>query len=353
MHELKPSLAGNDLLAGHCAIMVLLVDDQPLIGEAVRRALASDSDISFHYCSDPLLALQTAERIRPTVILQDLVMPGVDGLALVCQYRGAPATQNIPIIVLSTKEEAAIKSAAFAKGANDYLVKLPDHIELIARIRYHSQAYLHLLQRDAAYRALHASQQELVEKNFELSRLINVDGLTGLNNRRYFDEFADIEWKRAIREHAHFALLMIDVDDFKRYNDTYGHLAGDDVLRNVGRTIRSAAQRPGDIAARYGGEEFVVILPASSVEGTESFGEKLCRGVENLRIQHSGSTVAGVLTVSVGGASTSPRPGDSLLTLIEAADVALYRAKRSGRNRIVTRDMGRPEEYRQPRNVIL
>jgi two-component system chemotaxis family response regulator WspR len=353
MHESKPLVSTDDLLAGHCAIMVLLVDDQPMIGEAVRRALASESDISFHYCSDPLLALQTAEKIKPTVILQDLVMPGVDGLALVRQYRGDPATQNIPIIVLSTKEEAAIKSAAFAKGANDYLVKLPDNIELIARIRYHSKAYLHLLQRDAAFRALHASQRELTEKNFELSRLINVDGLTGLNNRRYFDEFAAIEWKRAIREHADFGLLMIDVDDFKRYNDTYGHLAGDDVLRSVGLTIKSAAERPGDIAARFGGEEFVVILPGSSTEGIESFGEKLCRGVENLRIQHIGSTVAGALTVSIGGASASPRQGDSLLTLIEATDVALYHAKRSGRNRLVTRDMRRPEEPHRHRKVVL
>src|ERR1700755_475579 len=128
MRETNPLGYTDDLLVRHCPIMVLLVDDQPLIGEAVRRALASESDISFHYCSDPLLALQTAKRIEPTVILQDLVMPGVDGLDLVRQYRGDSATKNIPIIVLSTKEEAAIKSAAFANGANDYLVKLPDHI---------------------------------------------------------------------------------------------------------------------------------------------------------------------------------------------------------------------------------
>jgi two-component system, chemotaxis family, response regulator WspR len=339
MDDSKPLVSTDDLLAEHCAIMVLLVDDQPMIGEAVRRALASESDINFHYCSDPLLALQTAKKIKPTVILQDLVMPGVDGLALVRQYRSDPVTQNIPIIVLSTKEEAAIKGAAFAKGANDYLVKLPDKIELIARLRYHSRAYLNLLQRDAAFRALHESQRQLEEKNFELSRLINVDGLTGLNNRRYFDEFADIEWNRAIRDHSEFALLMIDVDDFKRYNDTYGHLAGDDVLRGVGRAIKAAAERPADITARFGGEEFVVILPGSSAQGIAGFGEKLRHGVENLRIQHIGSTVAGALTVSIGGAATSPRQGESLLTVIEAADAALYHAKRSGRNRIVTRDM--------------
>ena len=127
-------------------------------------------------------------------------MPNADGLALVRQYRQNPSTQDIPIIVLSSKEEAAIKSEAFAAGANDYLVKLPDTVELIARVRYHSKAYLTHLQRDEAYRALRESQHELLNKNLELARLINVDGLTGLNNRRYFEEFAEIQWKHAIRE---------------------------------------------------------------------------------------------------------------------------------------------------------
>ena len=339
MHESKTFAATGDLLTGEYVTMVLLVDDQAMVGEAVRRALSNQPDINFHFCIDPLLALQTAEKVKPTVILQDLVMPGVDGLSLVRQYRDHEATRNIPVIVLSTKEAAAIKSAAFAAGANDYLVKLPDNVELIARIRYHSHAYLTRLQRDAAFHALRESQQELVEKNVELSRLINVDGLTGLNNRRYFDEFADIEWKRAMREEARFAVLMIDVDDFKRYNDTYGHLAGDEVLRCVGRILRACTQRPADIAARFGGEEFVVILPGSSAQGVLAFAEKLCRGVEDLGIPHRASTVAEAVTVSIGGVSTIPRQGESLLEVIEVADAALYDAKRSGKNRAVVRDM--------------
>jgi two-component system chemotaxis family response regulator WspR len=282
--------------------------------------------------------MQTAEKVKPTVILQDLLMPGVDGLSLVRQYRDNEATRDIPVIVLSAKEEAAIKSAAFAAGANDYLVKLPDNIELIARIRYHSHAYLNLLQRDAAFHALRESQRELVEKNLELSRLSNVDGLTGLNNRRYFDEFADIEWKRAIREQTDYAVLMIDVDDFKRYNDTYGHMAGDEVLRSVGRIIKACTRRPGDITARFGGEEFVVILPGSSAPGALALGQKLCRGVEKLGMPHSASTVTKAVTVSIGGVSTIPHQGDSLAAVIETADVALYDAKRSGKNRVVIRD---------------
>src|SRR5688572_3369135 len=204
--------------------MVLLVDDQAMIGEAVRRALAEEPNIDFHYCGDPAEAHAIATRIRPTVILQDLVMPGVEGLTLVREYRQREVTRNTPVIVLSTKEEPKTKSDAFAVGANDYLVKLPDRVELVARIRYHSRAYLNQLQRDEAYQALRESQQRLLEANLELQRLMNMDGLTGLNNRRRLDEYAVIEWRRAQREQASIAVLVTDVDDFKRYNDTYGHL---------------------------------------------------------------------------------------------------------------------------------
>ena len=152
-------------------VMVLLVDDQAMVCEAVRRALANQTDIDFHYCADAREALTIANQIKPTVILQDLVMPGVDGLTLVKQFRANPATKDTPIIVLSTNENPQVKGQAFALGANDYLVKLPDKIELVARIRYHSKAYLNLLQRDAAYRALRESQQQLIESNAALISL--------------------------------------------------------------------------------------------------------------------------------------------------------------------------------------
>src|SRR5262249_12150555 len=134
-------------------VMVLLVDDQAMVCEAVRRALANQADIDFHYCADAREALTVANQIKPTVILQDLVMPGIDGLTLVSQFRANPVTKDTPIIVLSTNENPQVKGQAFAMGANDYLVKLPDKIELVARIRYHSKAMMNLLQRDAAYRA--------------------------------------------------------------------------------------------------------------------------------------------------------------------------------------------------------
>jgi CheY-like chemotaxis protein/HPt (histidine-containing phosphotransfer) domain-containing protein len=151
--------------------MVLLVDDQAMVCEAVRRALANQADIDFHYCADAREAIAVANHIKPTVILQDLVMPGIDGLTLVGQFRANPTTRDTPIIVLSTNENPQVKGQAFALGANDYLVKLPDKIELIARIRYHSKALMNLLQRDAAYRALRESQQQLIESNAALISL--------------------------------------------------------------------------------------------------------------------------------------------------------------------------------------
>jgi signal transduction histidine kinase/HPt (histidine-containing phosphotransfer) domain-containing protein/BarA-like signal transduction histidine kinase len=152
-------------------VMVLLVDDQAMVCEAIRRHLSNQPDIDFHYCADPKEAIVVANQIKPSVILQDLVMPGMDGLTLVSQFRNNSSTKDTPIIVLSTNETPQVKGQAFAAGANDYLVKLPDKVELIARIRYHSKAHLNQVQRDEAYRALRESQKQLVESNSTLLSL--------------------------------------------------------------------------------------------------------------------------------------------------------------------------------------
>ncbi len=151
--------------------MVLLVDDQAMVAQAVRRLLADLPDIDLHYCSDPSEAISEANKIRPSVILQDLVMPSIDGLELVQLFRANPATAETPIIVLSSEEDSEVKSKAFAVGANDYLVKLPDRIELVARIRYHSKANMNQVQRDEAFRALRESQQQLLASNTALISL--------------------------------------------------------------------------------------------------------------------------------------------------------------------------------------
>ncbi|MDR6957363.1 two-component system chemotaxis family response regulator WspR [Pseudomonas brassicacearum] len=324
----------DDFKRDENAAMVLLVDDQAMIGEAVRRGLSNEENIDFHFCSDPHQAIAQAVRIKPTVILQDLVMPGLDGLSLVREYRSHPATRDIPIIVLSTKEDPLVKSAAFAAGANDYLVKLPDNIELVARIRYHSRSYMMLLQRDAAYRALRVSQQQLLDTNLVLQRLMNSDGLTGLSNRRHFDEYLELEWRRALRDQSQVSLLMIDVDYFKSYNDNLGHLEGDEALRKVATAIRDACSRPSDLPARYGGEEFALVLPSTSPGGARLMAEKLRQSVVALNIPHTTPDGGANLTVSVGVATVTPQQGSDCRQLISAADKGLYIAKHNGRNRV-------------------
>src|SRR5262245_34692518 len=145
-------------------LTVLLIDDQAIAGESCRRMIAAESDIQFHFCQDPSKALALAEELRPTVILQDLVMPDADGLLLVKFFRANPATRDTPMIVLSSKEEPVIKAQAFSLGASDYLVKLPDKVELIARIRHHSRGYVSLLQRNEAYEALAESRKQLADQ---------------------------------------------------------------------------------------------------------------------------------------------------------------------------------------------
>lgn len=140
---------------------VLLVDDQPIIGEAVRRMLAGEEGVAFHYCKDAPAALDTAAEVKPTVILQDLVMPGLDGLELVRRYRADERFRDVPVIVLSTKEDPAVKAEAFALGANDYIVKLPDRLELVARVRYHSRGFTALVERNEAFAALQRSRAVL------------------------------------------------------------------------------------------------------------------------------------------------------------------------------------------------
>lgn len=322
--ELVPPLADN------YPSMVLLIDDQIMVCEAVRRALASEPDISLHFCTDPLRAMTVADEVKPTVILQDLVMPGVDGLHLVREYRKHASTRAVPVIVLSSKEDPATKGEAFAAGANDYLVKLPDRIELIARIRYHTRAYLDHVQRDAAYRALRESQRQLISANLELERLTRIDGLTGLGNRRYFDEYLAAEWKRAFRAQSPLSLLMIDADNFKRYNDSYGHMAGDEVLKQIARVIQSGCRRSTDLAARYGGEEFVIVLVDTLLEQSSAIAERLVQSVRELNIPHGPDRV----TISVGVATTVPNENETPNDFVNAADLALFRAKSEGRNRV-------------------
>ena len=318
----------------HYQITVLLIDDQAMISEAVRRALSSEKDIEFHYCQDPTKAIKLAAEINATVILQDLVMPEVDGLMMVRYFRVNKATSKIPIIVLSTKEEASIKSEAFTLGANDYMVKLPDKIEMIARIRYHSKAYITQLERDEAFHALEESRGKLAEANLALQKLSSLDGLTGIANRRNFDETLQKEWNRSIRGEKSIGLLMLDIDFFKLYNDHYGHQGGDDCLKRVAKGLESAIHRETDLLARYGGEEFSTVLPDTDLNGAIKVAEEMRLTIKDLRIEHAKSKVTDIVSISIGVSAVTPLQGMNQEVLIAAADQALYKAKEEGRDMV-------------------
>lgn len=315
-------------------IMVLLVDDQTFVAELLRRQLTTEKDINFHYCQDPSQAIGTAEKIGPTVILLDLTMPEISGLTI-CQFiRAHPATRDIPVIMLSSNDDPITKAEAFAAGANDYLVKLPDSVELVARLRYHSAAYVGKLQRDDAYRALRASQMKLEDLNMQLLKLANIDGLTGISNRRHFDERLGAEWLRALRNRRPLTLIMFDVDWFKQYNDKFGHLEGDECLKRIAHSAQEIASRPADTVARYGGEEFTVLLPETDSSGAKIVAEKLRTEIENLHLPNPGSTVSAYLTISLGVSTVVPGPNSDPGECVKLADEALYRAKDAGRNRM-------------------
>lgn len=312
-------------------VRVLLVDDQLIIVEAVRRLLADQDDIELHYVLDATAAIPLALQLKPTVILQDLVMPFIDGFDTVRLFRQEPDFKDIPIIVLSSRDDPCVKAQGFAVGANDYLVKLPDKLELLARIRYHSSAYIHRLQRDEAFSFLRESQRQLAEANIQLQKLVSLDGLTGIANRRCFDQTLEDEWQRALRHQHSIALLFCDIDHFKLYNDTHGHLNGDSSLKQVAAVLSENIKRPADLVARYGGEEFVMLLPQTDIEGALLVAESCRKSVEQLQLANP-QAPSGFVTLSIGAGCWTPQEGDSYDSLIGLTDRELYRAKGSGRN---------------------
>jgi len=244
------------------------------------------------------------------------------------------------VIILSSREDPKDKSHAFETGASDYLVKLPDRIEMIARIRAYSKTYLLQLQRDEAYAEMQRLQEQLTESNRKLEennmilqRLSTMDGLTGIANRRHFDATLQSEWKMGLREKTPLTIIMIDIDFFKKYNDGYGHQGGDDCLKAVASILNTTISRPGDFIARYGGEEFVVILPRTDAKGAAVIAEQLRANVEKRRIPHAFSSVADHVSISLGIATMQPDTSSSPENLLAKADEALYHAKEAGRNR--------------------
>ncbi len=225
-----------------------------------------------------------------------------------------------------------LKAQAFEVGANDYLVKLPDRLELLARVRYHAAGHLARLQRDEAFRLLRDSQQNLAVANIELQRLASLDCLTGIANRRRLDQTLEAEWQRGQRDHKPLALLICDVDNFKHYNDSYGHPAGDLCLQKVAAVLSGNLKRPADLAARFGGEEFAIVLPNTDLAGALVVAEACRSHLEKLPI--AAGEGGKPLTISIGVACMVPSAEGSIEALLAQADKALYQAKNTGRNRV-------------------
>ena len=225
-------------------VTVLLVDDQAMVGEAVRRMLAAEPDVRFHFCQDPTRAIETADTVQPTVILQDLVMPEVDGLQLVKFFRAHPPTRQVPMIVLSSKEEPVVKAQAFAVGANDYLVKLPDKVELVARVRYHSKGYVAQLERNEAYRKLAESERQLAEEVAQAAKYVR-----SLLPAPLPDTVPRVDWRFVPSTQLggdSFGYHWLDDDHFAVYLlDVSGHGVGASLLSVSAMHVLRARTLPG------------------------------------------------------------------------------------------------------------
>ncbi len=261
------------------------------------------------------------------LILMDIVMPRMDGIEATKRLKADERFRDIPVIMVTVRDEAASLERALEAGAIDYISKPVNRLELCARVR----SVLRLKEETDRRKARERELEALTEK---LEQLSNQDGLTSVGNRRRFDEVYEKEWMRSRRDGLPLSLLMIDIDCFKAYNDTYGHLKGDACLKVVAEAISKSLKRPGDFVARYGGEEFVVVLPATDVKGALAIAGEIRGSVRDLDMEHATSTTADVVTVSIGIASMVPRADIDSRELLSASDGALYLAKTNGRNRV-------------------
>ncbi len=314
---------------------ILVVDDselQRLTMEATLKKGGYEDIILADSASDALSILSARTDID--LILLDVVMPDINGIEACRLIKNYPHLKDIPIIIVTAKDDRESLEEAFSAGATDYLVKPPDEIEMKARIRAALSLKTEMDRRKARERDLLELTQKLAGANQMLRRLSVIDPLTNIANRRYFDDVLDQEWKRARREKNNLSHIMIDIDFFKSYNDLLGHQAGDDCLKRVALILNSCLHRPGDLVARYGGEEFGVILPNTGFKGAREMAENMRRSVAEQSIEHPGAQADKVVTVSLGFATVVPVTKLGSKDLVSEADKALYRAKEKGRNRI-------------------
>ncbi|MEF3697848.1 GGDEF domain-containing response regulator [Desulfolutivibrio sp.] len=318
---------------------ILVVDDsrsQTMLLGGILRGAGYEDIVEAH---DAVSALRILEEgvgrngdSDVDLILMDIVMPEMDGIEATKRLKADERFRDVPVIMVTVRDEVASLERALEAGANDYISKPVNRLELCARVRSVLRLKEEIDRRKARERELEA----LTER---LEQLSNQDGLTSVSNRRRFEEVYDKEWLRARRDNMPLALLMIDIDFFKAFNDTYGHLRGDCCLKAVAEAICTVLKRPGDFVARFGGEEFVVILPATDETGALAIAEEIRENVRSLDIEHASSTAADHITVSIGAASVTPRVDQGGKALLLASDGALYQAKTNGRNRVEKREV--------------
>jgi two-component system cell cycle response regulator len=297
---------------------ILIVDDNAMIRQEIKAVLMKDGTFDqFMEAGDGLSAFKMLMEQTPDVVLCDLVMPAFDGLKLLSMKAARAELSQIPVIMLTAEDDLDRKAEILERGASDYVTKPFHEKELVARVRIHHK--------------LKKLQDELWEKNHQLEMLAVTDVLTSLPNRRHLMKRLEEEVARARRFSQPLSVLMMDVDHFKKVNDTWGHAMGDAVLRNMGGFLK-AGIRETDLAARYGGEEFTVLLPNTPIEGAVIAAENLRKGFEALSHEHDGETIQ--RTISLGVSCLTPDDPRDQEALLKAADEALYRAKEGGRNRV-------------------
>ncbi|MCS6813987.1 MAG: diguanylate cyclase [Cyanobacteria bacterium] len=326
---------------------ILVVDDTPDNLHLLSTMLA-EQGYKVRGAISGQMALMGAKAQPPDLILLDLNMPQINGYDVCLALKADPKTQGIPVIFISALDEVLDKVRAFKAGGVDYITK-PFHLEeVVARVE--SQLALRRLQRALqeqndrlrqeiadrlqAESALAQANQELRRYAEELERLTLTDDLTLLANRRCFDQRLHHEWRRLAREQGDIALILCDIDNFKAYNDTYGHIEGDACLKKVAQAIQALARRPADLVARYGGEEFAIVLPNTNLQGALQVAEGIQDAVRKLQIPHCQSSTGQRVTLSIGVFSTVPTPGSSPEILVSITDQLLYAAKNQGKDRI-------------------
>ncbi len=268
------------------------------------------------------------------LILLDVLMPGDSGIQACRKIKDNPMTEDIPIVMMSASSDMVHLKEAFEAGAMDYLNKPFNRVELLVRIRSALRLKQAIEQRKMHEKELMETAERLRFTNARLETLSTTDDLTGIYNRRFFDTSLAKEYRHAKRQRGRLALIMVDIDRFKQFNDQYGHQTGDKCLRAVAQELDAAVNRSHDMVARYGGEEFAIILPGATVDGAKALAETLRRRIAGLRISDEGMSESISVTISAGVSSKIPGTESVPEELVCEADQALYQSKSKGRNRV-------------------